>query len=90
VSDQDKILALTIGLPPSYDPVIINFDAVPPESLTFNDVIAWLLNKETRQESSNRIKNEHEVVFVAKKRVPNWTDVICYFCDQKDHYKLEC
>jgi len=40
VSDQDKILALTMGLPPSYDPVIINFNAAPLESLTFNDVIA--------------------------------------------------
>jgi len=39
VSDQDKILVLTIGLPPSYDPVIINFDAAPLESLMFNDVI---------------------------------------------------
>jgi len=90
VSDQDKILALTMGLPPSYDPVIINFDAAPPESLTFNDVIARLLNEETRQGSSNGIKNEHEAVFVAKKRVPNRADVICHFCDQKGHYKSEC
>jgi len=40
VSDQNKILALTIGLLPSYDPVIINFDVAPPESLMFNNVIA--------------------------------------------------
>jgi len=26
---------------------------------------------------------------VAKKRVPNWADVICHFCDQKGHYKSE-
>ena len=90
VSDQDKILILIIDLPPSYDPVIINFDAAPLESLTFNDVITWLLNKKTCQGSSNRIKNEHEAVFMAKKQVPNWADIICHFCDQKGYYKLEC
>jgi len=40
-------LALTMGLPPFYDPVIINFDAAPPDSLTFNGVVAQLLNEET-------------------------------------------
>ena len=40
VSDQDKILALTMGLPSSYDPVIINFDAALPDSLTFNSIVA--------------------------------------------------
>ncbi|KAJ6493160.1 hypothetical protein C8R45DRAFT_825154 [Mycena sanguinolenta] len=34
VTGQDQILALTMGLPPSYDAVIINFDATPPEQLT--------------------------------------------------------
>jgi len=90
VSDQDKILALTMGLPPSYDPVIINFDAAPLDSLTFNGVVARLLNEETRQGSSSGIKMEREVVLMMKKQVPNRADVICHFCDQKGHYKSEC
>jgi len=40
VSDQDKILVLTMGLLSSYDPVIINFDVAPLDSLTFNSVVA--------------------------------------------------
>lgn len=32
VSDQDKILTLTLGLPPLYNPVIINFNSTPSES----------------------------------------------------------
>ena len=90
VSDQDKILALTIGLPSSYDPVIINFDVAPPDSLTFNSVVVQLLNEETCQGSSSGIKMEHETILVAKKQVLNWADVICYFCHQKGHYKSEC
>jgi gag-polypeptide of LTR copia-type len=31
VTDQDKILAITMGLPPSFDNVIINFDSMSPK-----------------------------------------------------------
>ena len=87
VSNQDKILALTMGLPFSYNPVIINFDAALPDSLTFNSIVARLLNEETHQGSSSGIKIEHETILVAKKQVLNWADMICYFCNQKGHYK---
>ena len=90
VSDQDKILALTMGLPSFYDPVIINFDTAPPDFLTFNSIVARLLNEETHQGSSSGIKMEHKTILVAKKQVSNWTDVIYYFCNQKGHYKSEC
>ena len=46
VTNQDKILTLMMGLPNSYDAIIINFDLTPPELLTLNHVITRLLNKE--------------------------------------------
>ncbi len=49
ISDQDLILILTIGLSPSYENVIINFDATPPDQLTLSNVIVCLLNKEICQ-----------------------------------------
>lgn len=49
VSELDRILAITMGLPPSYTPVIIHFDSMPPSELTINGVITRLLNEETRQ-----------------------------------------
>ena len=55
VSDQDKILVLTMGLAPSYDPIIINFDATPSELLTLNNVIMCLLNEEVRQSSDLKV-----------------------------------
>jgi len=51
VSDQDKILALTMGLPASYNAVIVNFDSTPTDQLTLDNVIAHLLNEETQQTS---------------------------------------
>ncbi|EDR09511.1 uncharacterized protein LACBIDRAFT_325924 [Laccaria bicolor S238N-H82] len=60
VSDQDKILALTMGLPPSYDPVIINFDATLSKLLTLNNIIAHLLNEEVRQSGDSNIAKDPE------------------------------
>jgi len=64
-----------------YDLVIINFDAAPPDLLTFNGVVAQLLNKKKHQGSSSEIKIEYKIVFIVKKQVLNQADVICYFCD---------
>ncbi|KDQ22483.1 hypothetical protein PLEOSDRAFT_14575, partial [Pleurotus ostreatus PC15] len=59
VADQDKILALTMGLPAAYSSDIINFDATPPELLTLNHVITRLLNEETRQAAdTSEVKEE--------------------------------
>jgi hypothetical protein len=49
VMDQDWILALMMGLPTSYDAVIINFDSTPADQLTLDHVITHLLNEETQQ-----------------------------------------
>ena len=53
VGNQDKILALTMGLPSSYNAVIINFDATPSDLLTLSHVISCLLNEEICQIGDN-------------------------------------
>ena len=101
VSDQDKILALKMGLPPSYDPVIINFNATPSELLTLNNVVACLLNEEVRQTGSSNIAKapeEHDEAMVVSGRGKGgrgaWNtagaDITCFFCDGKGNFKLDC
>jgi len=102
VSDQDKILALTMGLPSSYDAVIINFDSTPSDQLTLSHVISRLLNEEVRQTSgqpSNPDDTSEEVRDEAMavtgrggRRAGGGTasDVVCFFCDKKGHYKSDC
>jgi gag-polypeptide of LTR copia-type len=46
VSDEDMIVVLTAGLPDSYTPIIITFDALNPKKLTLDFVINRLLNEE--------------------------------------------
>ncbi|KAJ7325599.1 hypothetical protein DFH08DRAFT_630308, partial [Mycena albidolilacea] len=94
VTAQDQILALTMGLPPSYDAVIINFDATPPEQLTVNHVITRLLNEETRQTSSpdtpipSNNTGDEALAAIAARR--DFGTVSCYFCDKKGHFKADC
>jgi hypothetical protein len=91
VSDQDKILAYTMGLPPSYGAVIINFDATPPNLLTVEHVITRLLNEETRQESDSTSPTAADIdeamAVIARRDV---ADTTCFFCDKKGHFKSEC
>lgn len=98
VTDQDQILAFTMGLPPAYNPVIINFDATPPEQLTVKHVITRLLNEEARQKSSpsgdatpvapTTAEFEEAMAVIAARRAA--TDVTCFFCDKKGHFKSDC
>jgi len=102
VSDQDKILALTMGLPSSYDPVIINFDSTPTDQLTLSHVVSRLLNEEVRQisgtqpsnpdDTSEEVHDEAMAVRGGGRRAGggNQLDVVCFFCDKKGHYKSDC
>jgi hypothetical protein len=106
ISDQDCILALTMGLPSSYDAVIINFDSTPPNQLTLNHVIARLLNEEQRQ-SKKRVKTSDDDTqsadealavsnFKSRPRLTPSTsstssaNLSCYFCDGVGHIKRDC
>jgi len=102
VTDQDQIFTLTIGLPTSYDTIIINFDSTPADQLTLNCITTRLLNKETWQaaqapSSSGNTKSEpgDQVMAMSGSKFAGWwtacviSDVTCYFCDGKGHYKSE-
>ena len=88
IIDQDKILVITMGLPPSYDNVIIDFDSMSPDTLTLNLVITCLLNEEVWQTTSTPIKQEdHGDKAMA---VSHTREIVCHFCDTKGHYKSDC
>jgi Zinc knuckle. len=93
VTDQDKILALTMGLPNSYKAVIINFDSTPPNQLTYDHVITCLLNEETRQVEHHADHDEAMAVTStpsARHTARAVSEITCYFCDARGHYKSDC
>jgi hypothetical protein len=93
VSDQDIILMLTIGLPSSYDAVIINFNSTPADQLILNNVIAHLLNEETRQTTaaptkstslSTHVKTDPDkAAYTATPANCDHSKVTCHFCSEK-------
>jgi hypothetical protein len=97
-TSQDMILAVTMGLPPTYDAVIINFDSTSPDQLTFENVVAWLINEETCQSSTEEaIKTEQNDAALAATHQHTGCDgcdhrckLVCHFCKKPGHFKSEC
>jgi hypothetical protein len=92
VSDEDMIVVLTAGLPPSYTPIVISFDALESTKLTLNFVITRLLNEEGRQAipSFTSIKTEDLDVNTALNASKFRSDVQCFYCLLKGHYASVC
>jgi hypothetical protein len=88
--------------PSSYDAVIINFDSTPSDQLTLSHVISRLLNEEVRQisgtqpsnpgDASEEVHDEAMAVRSGGRRAGggNQSEVVCFFCDKKGHYKSDC
>ena len=90
-------LTLTAGLPESYSTFIVTLDNLPTDDLTLPNVITHLLNEEVRQSHSIQSSSEHrdsealavQVTKSNKKKTP-LSDITCYNCGGKGHYKLDC
>jgi hypothetical protein len=97
IIDEDIILALTAGLPESYSTFIVTLDNLPTDDLTLPNVITRLLNEEVRQNHSIQSSSEHrdsealavQVTKSNKKKTP-LSDITCYNCGGKGHYKSDC
>ena|SRR6202789_1554679 len=94
VSDEDTIVILTAGLPPSYTPIVISFDALENSKLTLDFVITRLLNEEGRQATPSfppvDIKTEDPNVNTALNVSKFRSDVQCFYCLLKGHYSSVC
>jgi hypothetical protein len=88
VPDEDIILVLTAGLPPSYDSFIISLDAVSPDSLTLDFVVSRLLNEEARQ--GIPATDPHSVALAATRAKTPLAQITCFKCQKKGHYQSNC
>ena len=94
VTEEDKILALTNGLPEVYDPLIVALDATPATELTLEYVSNRLINEEVRIEE--KVEVEKETALLAKGRgkgtslspsVQRWE---CWGCGEYGHLRRDC
>ena len=94
VSDEDMIVVLTAGLPTSYTPIVISFDALESSKLTIDFVITRLLNEEGRQDIPSfapvNVKTEDSNINMALIVSKPRSDVQCFYCLLKGHYSSAC
>lgn len=99
VSDEDMIVVLTAGLPTSYTPIVISFDALDSSKLTLDFVITRLLNEEGRQATpsfapvqfdvkteSSDTNTTQSALIASKFR----SDIQCFYCLLMGHYSSVC
>ena len=90
VDNEDVILAMTMGLPPQYNNLIITLDSTT--QLQIDVVITRLLNEEIRQEAIpagevSRSSVPREVALVSTTRDRNSkSHITCFRCGKKGHY----
>ena len=88
VPDEDLILVLTAGLPPSYEPLIVSLDAVSPDSLTLDFVVSRLLNEEARQ--GIPASDPTSSAMAATRAKTPLSQITCFKCQKKGHYQSHC
>ena len=88
VPDEDIILVLTAGLPPSYEPLIVSLDAVFPDLLTLNFVISRLLNEESCQ--GVPAPDPTSSTMIATRFKTPISQITCFKCQKKGHYQSHC
>lgn len=97
VPEIDIIVAICLGLPKSYDPVIVGFDALAVSDLSLDVVIARLLNEETRHDipgqssSFKKLDPDSDNALASRTHgTISREDVLCWFCNKKGHFRNEC
>ena len=68
VSDEDMIVVLTAGLPTSYTPIVISFDALESTKLTLDFVITRLLNEEAFKKVAKPF--HHSLQLMLRQKIP--------------------
>ena len=92
VPDEDIILVLTNGLPPSYNHFILTLDSTPSEVFNLNYVIGCLWTKETHQRTqSGRLDmDDHVLAITCDWLKRDLAQITCFGCGNKGHYQANC
>ena len=91
VTDDDIILAITSGLPHSYDSFLISLDATSDTDYTLPHVIARLVNEYQRQHGRHQPASDPaNVALAATTQHRDLANITCFGCGKKGHYQSSC
>src|SRR4029078_5287093 len=88
VSEEDLVMTLLMSLPSSYEHFITALESVSESELTYDYVVAKLMNYDLRKkESGAPSSNESALVMQQKSDVSKLT---CFYCKESGHFKRDC
>ena len=91
VDNEDTMLVLTNGLPPSYETLIVNLNTTPESTLTLDYVIQSLLNEKSHQLTASSPGDATALLTYHKAHGKTPIEKItCFLCGKKGHYKSNC
>jgi hypothetical protein len=93
IDDEDVILVLTNGLPPSFESIVIAIDGIPTDQVNLEAVIVRLRNEEGRKEDIDRVKREENEAYgnsAMHAQAERTNDVTCFECRKRGHYQSKC
>ena len=91
VTDDDIILAITSGLPNSYNSFLISLDATSDDDYILPHVIARLVNEYQRQNGHHQPTDPTNVAMAANSTPRgDLAHITCFGCGQKGHYQANC
>jgi hypothetical protein len=97
LSKDDLLLAITAGLPHSYNPFLVSLDTLPDSEHTLDGVIPRLINEFTRQSLSYTPRARTQTVPASDDAMAITTitrrpisEITCFKCGQKGHYQSNC
>jgi hypothetical protein len=103
VTDLDKVMVLTSGLPLTYTSLLVYISTIPITALNFEDVVTQLLNEEQRQKSqfpSAKLDNtltsdlEPGTAMLASSSSTTRTfkkpSIKCHRCGGVGHFRNQC
>jgi hypothetical protein len=100
ISDDDLLMAITSGLPPSYNPFLISIDTLPNSEYSLVCVIPRLINEYTQQSLTPTVHiqtptpmqpaDDTMAITTAPHTHCPISEITCFKCNQKGHYQYNC
>ena len=100
VTDEELILAITAGLPHSYDPFLVTLDATADDQYTLPNITMRLVNEYQRQNmrvypsrpapATTNPASRDEAMSVTQNTQSRLARITCFTCGNKGHYQVNC